>query len=77
MKIDVIIILVEKGNLHFKDKMHLFKTQRIITPNNINNKEGRWSYAEQIIFIEGLVIYGKKWIHLEKYINTRTASQIR
>ena len=40
--------------------MHLFKTQRIITPNNINNKERRWSYAEQIKFIEGLVIYGKK-----------------
>ena len=69
--------LGRKRKLAFKDKMHLFKTQRIITPNNINNKEGRWSYAEQIKFIEGLVIYGKKWIHLEKYINTRTASQIR
>ena len=63
---------------HFlMDKKHLFITKKMYTKNIIYKKEGRWSYDEQIRFIEGLVKYGKNWNNLEEYISSRTSPQIR
>jgi len=39
--------------------------------------KGRWSYAEQIIFIKALSIYGPNWIKIKEVINFRTLTQIR
>ena len=42
-----------------------------------NLSEGRWSYNEQIKFIEGLSKAGTNWKKIKEKINTRTLPQIR
>ena len=42
-----------------------------------NLSEGRWSYVEQIKFIEGLSKDGTNWKKIKETINTRTLPQIR
>ena len=42
-----------------------------------NLSEGRWSYNEQIKFIEGLSKAGTNWKKFKEIINTRTLPQIR
>jgi len=42
-----------------------------------NLSEGRWSYNEQVKFIEGLSKEGNNWKKIREIINTRTLPQIR
>ena len=39
--------------------------------------EGRWSIEEHLKFIEAIVEFGKNWQKVQKYIGSRTISQIR
>ena len=40
-------------------------------------KEGRWSFEEKSKFIEALIINGKDWRNIQKYIGSRTCAQTR
>ena len=42
-----------------------------------NYKGGKWSKEEHQKFIEGLFIFGNQWKKMQKYIETRTAIQVR
>ena len=42
-----------------------------------NKKEGRWSFEERIRFIEALIMKGKNWRGIQKYIGSRTCAQTR
>ena len=53
---------------------------KIIQPTQIIEKKlniGRWSYDEQIKFIDALSKYGTNWKQINKVINTRSLPQIR
>ena len=53
---------------------------KIIQPMKIIEKElnqGRWSYDEQIKFIDSLSKYGTNWKQINKVISTRSLPQIR
>ena len=53
---------------------------KIIQPTQIIEKKlniGRWSYEEQIKFIDALSKYGTNWKQINKVINTRSLPQIR
>ena len=53
-----------------------FKNKNIIRKNKINSK-GRWIKEEHIRFIKGCLLYGNDWKKVEKYVKTRTSTQIR
>ena len=53
-----------------------FKNKNIIKKNKINSK-GRWIKEEHIRFIKGCLLYGNDWKKVEKYVKTRTSTQIR
>ena len=42
-----------------------------------NKNEGRWSFEERIRFIEALIVKGKNWRGIQKYIGSRTCAQTR
>ena len=53
---------------------------KIIQPTQIIEKKlniGRWSYDEQIKFIDALSKYGTNWKQINKVISTRSLPQIR
>ena len=53
---------------------------KIIQPTQIIEKKlniGRWTYDEQIKFIDALSKYGTNWKQINKVINTRSLPQIR
>jgi SHAQKYF class myb-like DNA-binding protein len=39
--------------------------------------EGKWTDEEHIKFLQGLIMYGKNWNKIQKYIITRTCPQTR
>ena len=45
--------------------------------NQSNYRGGKWSKEEHQKFIEGLFIFGNQWKKMQKYIDTRTAIQVR
>ena len=53
-----------------------FKNKNIIKKNKINSK-GRWIKEEHIRFIKECLLYGNDWKKVEKYVKTRTSTQIR
>jgi len=53
------------------------KNKKIKEKKNSFINEGRWSYEEHIKFIEALIEYGKNWKKVQKYVGTRSTSQIR
>ena len=42
-----------------------------------SNQHGRWTDEEHQLFMEGLKLFNKDWRAIERYIGTRTCSQIR
>ena len=40
-------------------------------------QHGRWTEEEHQLFLEGLKLFNKDWRAIERYIGTRTCSQIR
>ena len=49
-----------------------------IPPNQTNNqKTGRWTCEEHVLFLKGLEMHGKGWKKIAKLIKTRTVVQIR
>ena len=45
--------------------------------SRLGKSTGRWTHKEHLLFIEGLKIHGKDWKSVEKFIGTRTGTQIR
>jgi SHAQKYF class myb-like DNA-binding protein len=39
--------------------------------------EGKWTDEEHVKFLQGLIMYGKNWNKIQKYIITRTCPQTR
>ena len=61
-------------NTNFKPKKTI-----IINENNSNENHstGRWNRDEHQRFIDGMIKYGNNWRQVQKYIGTRTSTQIR
>lgn len=45
--------------------------------DNANVNNGRWTDEEHDKFVEAIKLYGKDWNLIEKYIGSRSCSQIR
>ena len=68
---------INSQNINLCNKMNeQFKNKNIIKNNKINSK-GRWIKEEHISFIKGCLLYGNDWKKIEKYVKTRTSTQIR
>ena len=68
---------INSQNINLCNKMNeQFKNKNIIKNNKINSK-GRWIKEEHIRFIKGCLLYGNDWKKIEKYVKTRTSTQIR
>ena len=68
---------INSQNINLCNKMNeQFKNKNIIKNNKINSK-GRWIKEEHIRFIKGCLLYGNDWKKVEKYVKTRTSTQIR
>ena len=61
-------------NTNFKPKKAI-----IINENNSNKNHstGRWNRDEHQRFIDGIIKYGNNWRQVQKYIGTRSSTQIR
>ncbi len=55
------------------------KKVNIINENdsNKNHSTGRWNRDEHQRFIDGMIKYGNNWRQVQKYIGTRSSTQIR
>lgn len=49
----------------------------INSEEKLNNNTGRWSKKEHQRFLEAIVKFGNEWKDVQKYVNSRTASQAR
>ena len=70
------LIISEMKNIkkeHFLEK----KSKDNKKTNNNNHSDGRWNLEEHIRFIKGCLLYGNDWKKIEKYVKTRTSTQIR
>ena len=68
---------INSQNINLCNKLNEeFKNKNIIKNNKINSK-GRWIKEEHISFIKGCLLYGNDWKKIEKYVKTRTSTQIR
>ena len=44
-------------------------------PTNMN--DGPWTKAEHILFLRGLVMYGKNWFDVQQVVKSRDQAQVR
>ena len=71
--------LLGKKNIRFEIRK-IEDYSKMMQPSQIIEKKlnvGRWSYDEQIKFIDALSKYGTNWKQINKVINTRSLPQIR
>lgn len=64
------------NNINNNNTTIKIKIEKSTERNNCLN-EGRWSFQEHIKFIEAIIEYGKNWKDVQKYVGTRTTSQVR
>ena len=76
--LDKSVVQLEK-ELHKKEKPKLFYTvdyNLFENPEEESKNEGRWSYNENIKFIQAYVNFGKNYKLCQKYIGSRNKKQI-
>jgi hypothetical protein len=47
------------------------------THSTHTNNIGKWSLEEHILYLEGLILFGKDMNKIQKYVGTRTIAQVR
>ncbi|XP_011086968.1 protein REVEILLE 2 isoform X1 [Sesamum indicum] len=52
-------------------------TLKVRKPYTITKQRERWTEEEHQKFLEALKLYGRAWRHIEEYVGTKTAIQIR
>ncbi|KAK4426995.1 protein REVEILLE 1 [Sesamum alatum] len=52
-------------------------TPKVRKPYTITKQRERWTEEEHQKFLEALKLYGRAWRHIEEYVGTKTAIQIR
>ena len=61
-------------NTNFKPKKAIIINENY---SNKNHSTGRWNRDEHQRFIDGMIKYGNNWRQVQKYIGTRSSTQIR
>ena len=61
-------------NINFKPKKAIIINENY---SNKNHSTGRWNRDEHQRFIDGMIKYGNNWRQVQKYIGTRSSTQIR
>ena len=60
-----------------KSKEEIKLRTKIKTAIINGTKRGRWTEKEQEQFLEGIMKFGNEWKNIQKYVQTRTPTQIR
>lgn len=70
-------ITYEEVRLKDPKKERKRKARKREEEETINKKEGRWTPEEHLKFLRGIVMFGKNWKQIQKFIGTRTSTQAR